>query len=59
MADFQQVLSTLYHLVSCALQLYFNKAPGKVGHVRVDTLALLLSLANIGAHAKVRGSAAA
>ena len=32
---------------------YFAKSPQKIQCIRADTLALLLSLANIGAHAKV------
>eukprot|EP00850_Spirogloea_muscicola_P016400 SM000132S26915 [mRNA] locus=s132:303816:308600:- [translate_table: standard] len=32
---------------------YFLKAPSKTGFLRVDSLALLLNLANVGAHAEV------
>jgi len=34
------------------LQAYFGKSP-KINHLRVDSLAMLLSLANIGSHGKV------
>ncbi|GAB4815070.1 hypothetical protein N2152v2_002116 [Parachlorella kessleri] len=34
-------------------QAYYDKQPGKIGFLRLDTLSLLLSLANIGAHARV------
>jgi tRNA (adenine-N(1)-)-methyltransferase non-catalytic subunit len=32
---------------------YFAKDPNKIGFLRMDTLALLLSLANVGANAEV------
>eukprot|EP00249_Psilotum_nudum_P017530 c26374_g1_i1 orf=214-1767(-) len=32
---------------------YFLKAPNKIGFLRIDMLALMLSLANVGAHAEV------
>ena len=32
---------------------YFSRTPSKVGFLRVDALALLLSMANVGAHARV------
>ena len=35
------------------VQAYFNKSSAKINHLRVDSLAMLLSLANIGSHAKV------
>lgn len=37
----------------CNLQGYFGKSAPKIQHLRADSLALLLSLANTGAHAKV------
>ena len=35
-------------------QAYFSKMPAKICSLRVDTLAIMLSLANVGAHAQVR-----
>ena len=32
---------------------FLRRRQAKVGHLRADTLALLLSLANVGAHARV------
>lgn len=34
-------------------QVYFNKMPHKTHHLRVDSLAIMLSLANVASHAKV------
>lgn len=36
------------------LQAYFSKMPAKICSLRVDTLAIMLSMANVGAHAQVR-----
>lgn len=36
------------------VQVYFGKSSPKINHLRVDSLAMLLSLANIGSHGKVR-----
>ena len=47
-------VATLVRPSAAALaEAYFLKSPGRVGHLRADSLALLLSLANIGAHARV------
>ena len=35
------------------LQVYFAKMPHKTHHLRADSLAIMLSLANVGAHAEV------
>lgn len=34
-------------------QVYFAKIPHKAHHLRADSLAIMLSLANVGAHAEV------
>ena len=40
--------------VETGSQAYFGKSAPKIQHLRADSLAMLLSLANIGANAKVR-----
>ncbi len=46
--------ATLVRPSAAALaQAYFAKSPARIAHLRADSLALLLSLANIGAHARV------
>ena len=46
--------ATLVRPSAAALaEAYFLRSPGRVGHLRADSLALLLSLANVGAHARV------
>ncbi|KAK9803881.1 hypothetical protein WJX72_001587 [[Myrmecia] bisecta] len=34
-------------------EVYFSKSPAKINHLRVDTLAIMLSLANVGAYSNV------
>ena len=35
------------------LQVYFGKMPHKISHLRADALAIMLSVANVGAYAQV------
>lgn len=37
------------------MQVYFAKMPHKTHHLRADSLAIMPSLANVGAHAEVSG----
>ena len=48
----QQLMQAAYDSVFGS-QAYFGKSAPKIQHLRPDSLAMLLSLANIGAHAKV------
>lgn len=41
-------------LVCVTFQAYFSKMPAKICNLRVDTLAIMLSQANVQAHARVR-----
>ena len=43
----------LYQIWCDDLQAYFGKSSPKINHLRVDSLAMLLSLANVGSHGKV------
>ena len=46
--------ATLLRPSAAALaEAYFLKAPAKIGYLRADSLAMLVSFANVGAHARV------
>ena len=57
----------MFHVQTCAsvvlisayilgVQAYFGKSSAKINHLRADSLAMLLSLANVGPHGKVYGT---
>ena len=47
-------MSLAPHVCVCAMdQAYFSKTPAKICNLRTDTLAIMLSQANVQAHARV------